>query len=168
VIRLPDHGTLVELAEIKQVWSMPAGGPALRRFSRPSVPYPVEADFGGQLRLLGYGHVAPLRGDAETLSIRLYWQALAEPESLTRFVQLIGPDGRIYGQQDSAPDGDQYPTDLWQPGEIVIETVTFAVQPHRPAGAYQLHLGLYRPQTGQRLVLDSGGDHVEIKTSVSR
>ncbi len=165
-VRLPEHGSLVELAEVEQVWSMPAGGPRPRRFERPTVPDPLEADFGGQLRLLGYSHLSPLDDGAETLSVRLYWQALTEPEPLIRFVQLVGPDGRLYGQQDSAPDRDQYPTQLWQPGEIVMETVAFPVRPDRPAGAYRLHLGLYRPASGQRLGLASGADHVEIALPV--
>ncbi|HMR66413.1 MAG TPA: hypothetical protein PKE64_20570, partial [Anaerolineae bacterium] len=93
-------------------------------------------------------------------------QALTEPEPLIRFVQLVGPDGRLYGQQDSAPDRAQYPTQLWQPGEIVMETVAFPVRPDRPAGAYRLHLGLYRPASGQRLGLASGADHVEIALPV--
>jgi hypothetical protein len=96
------------------------------------------------------------------LTLRLYWQAVAPPPDLVRFVQLVGPDGKIYGQQDSAPDGGAYPTRLWQPGEVVIETVSFPVQPARPPGRYQIHIGLYHPDTAQRLPLTSGGDHLAI------
>jgi hypothetical protein len=95
----------------------------------------------------------------------LSWQAIDRPEPLTRFVQLIGPDGQIYGQQDSAPDYGAYPTSLWQPGEIVVEQVNLAIPAERPAGPYTLHIGLYHPATGERLLLPSGENHLEIPVS---
>ena len=96
------------------------------------------------------------------LTLTLTWQALTTPEHLIRFVQLVGPDGRVYGQNDSNPDEGNYPTRLWQPGEVVVETVTLPIQAGRPAGQYTLHVGLYKPETGQRLPLLAGGDYVEI------
>jgi hypothetical protein len=45
---------------------------------------------------------------------------------------------------------------------VVAEAVTLALQPNRPPGSFTLHIGLYHPDTGQRLPLLSGGDHVEI------
>jgi hypothetical protein len=152
---------------------MPAGGPQLRWFNLPPVPNPLQANFANQLRLLGYSiqpypplttnHQSPITN--HQLPITLYWQAITSPEPLTRFVQLIGPDGQLYGQQDSAPDGGLYPTHHWQPGEVVVETVNIPVKPDRPAGPYTLHVGLYRPTTGERLGLPAGGDHVEIRLS---
>ena len=43
---------------------------------------------------------------------------------------------------------------------MVIETVTFPVTTDRPPGDYRLHVGLYRPDTGERLPLATGGDGV--------
>ncbi len=68
----------------------------------------------------------------------------------------------MYSQNDAAPDNGQYSTRLWQPGEVVVETVTLPVPPDRPAGLYTLHIGLYLPATGQRVPLLSGGDYVEV------
>ena len=161
-VRLPGDGTLLELAEIQQSWGMPGGGPRVRQFTKPSAPNRLSANFDNQLEL--FGHSAPeIDGaDASQLAVTLYWQALTAPEPLVRFVQLIGPDGQVVGQQDSAPQLGQYPTGQWQPGEVVVETVTFPVAPQRPPGDYRLHIGLYRPASGQRLSLTTGGDHVEI------
>jgi hypothetical protein len=162
--RLPADGTLVELARINQVWGIPEGGPVARQFTPPRVPHPLEANFDDQLKLLG--HTAPEISETEegqNLTVSLYWQAITSPDTLIRFVQLVGSDGLIYGQNDSAPDYGHYPTHLWQAGEVVQETVVFPVQAECPAGSYNtLHIGLYRPDTGQRLPLISGGDHVEI------
>jgi hypothetical protein len=100
--------------------------------------------------------------NSKFLPLTLYWRAVTSPEPLTRFVQLIGPDGRIYGQEDASPDQGNYPTGLWQPGEIVVETINLPVETGRPAGRYILHVGLYRPGPGERLALAGGGDHVEL------
>lgn len=168
-VRLPAGGTLVELARIHQVWGLPEGGPTPRHFTLPNPPHSLQANFDNQIKLLGYStsqisHPQPPTPDPQppTLSITLYWQALTTPPNLTRFVQFIGPDGQIYGQNDSAPDRGQYPTSLWQPGEVVIETVTLPFQENRPVGNYTLHIGLYHPDTGVRLHVVQGGDHVEI------
>ncbi len=163
-VRLPAEGTLVELARIEQPWQMPGGGPLPRRFSRPAPPQSLSANFAGQFELFGADspHITPLPDGSELLSVTLYWQALAAPENLVRFAQLVGPDGQLYGQQDSPPDNGQYPTPLWQPGEVVVETVTFPVAANRPPGNATLHVGLYRPTSGERLSLAAGGDHVEL------
>jgi uncharacterized membrane protein len=171
-VRLPAAGTLVELARIEQKWQIPQGGPLLRQFTLPSPTQSLEANFNNQIKLLSINNdQLPITNDQLPISqghnvtnynLTLTWQALTNPPMLTRFVQLIGPNGQIYGQNDSAPDRDQYPTHLWQPGEVVTEIVTLAIQPNRPPGPYTLHIGLYHPDTGARLPLISGGDHVEI------
>ncbi len=171
--RLPSDGTLLELARFNQVWNMPEGGPMRRQFAAPPPPYKLAANFANQIKLLGTTtprldlppqspNLQPTGQSAPHLSLTLTWQALTTPETLIRFVQLVGPDGRVYGQNDSNPDEGNYPTRLWQPGEVVVETVTFPLQTGRPSGQYTLHVGLYRPETGQRLPLLAGGDHVEI------
>ncbi len=170
-LRLPADGTLIKLARIEQTWHIPHGGPPPRRFRPPAVPHALDANFNHQIQLLGYSRpqipnpqsphlpIPP----SPTLHITLYWQTLTPPPPLIRFVQLVGPDGLVYGQNDSIPDGGLYPTDLWQPGEVVIETVTVPLEPDRPAGEYRLHIGLYHPDSGQRVPLNTGGDHIEIE-----
>jgi uncharacterized membrane protein len=169
-VRLPANRTLVELAQIHQVWELPEGGPTRRQFKLPHPPHSLQANFDNQIKLLGYGNSqiqnlatgTPAKSEIQNLIVTLYWQALVTPPNLTRFVQFIGSDGQIYGQNDSAPDRGQYPTSLWQPGEAVIETITLPLQPERPIGSYTLHIGLYHQDTGTRLPLISGGDYVEI------
>jgi hypothetical protein len=163
-LRLPAAGSLLELGRFEQRWGMPEGGPRRRQYAPPVISNPLEANFRGQIMLLGYGQpqFSPNQMSGPELSLTLYWQALSTPESLTRFVHYVGPDGRLYGQHDSAPDDGNYPTNLWQPGEVVVETVTFPVEPERPGGSYSVHVGLYRSPAGERLTLETGEDHVEI------
>ncbi|NJN99369.1 MAG: hypothetical protein HC875_37375 [Anaerolineales bacterium] len=148
----------------------------------PNPPHSLQANLADQIKLLGYttpnlqystGTLSPISNlqsprQASNLQITLYWQALTSSSNLTRFVQLIGPDGQIYGQNDSAPDSGQYPTSLWQPGEVVVETVTLPLQPEPPPGDYTLHVGLYQPDSGTRLPLAEGGDHIEISVTIAR
>ncbi|MCB9078787.1 MAG: DUF2079 domain-containing protein [Anaerolineaceae bacterium] len=161
-LRRPADGTLIELARIEQNWSMPVGGPVFRRFEPPRLPQRLDANFDAQVRLLGYRDLTQLTEQDATVSLTLVWQAISAPENLIRFVQVIGPDGLVYGQQDSMPDTGQYPPSLWQPGEVVVESIAFPVKVERPPGHYTLHIGLYRPATGERLPLELGGDHVTI------
>ncbi len=160
--RLAAEGNLVELAVITPAWGLPAGGPLPRLYTLPRPAHPLRADFDGQVRLLGYDSPRLSAGQPATLTVTLAWQAITAPPAVTRFVQLVGPDGQIYGQNDSAPDNGRYPTGSWLPGEVVVETVALRLQPGRPAGPYRLHLGFYQPASGRRLGLPAGQDHVEI------
>jgi hypothetical protein len=46
--------------------------------------------------------------------------------------------------------GGDYPTSLWAPGEEIIEERTISKE-GLPSGAYQVHVGIYRLETGERL-----------------
>lgn len=158
-VRLPAGGTLVELSRFRQVWGIPRGGPRPRQWTAFGLPRPEPVNFDNRIRLLGYSTPVLARDE---LAVTLYWQAVTPLPRLTRFVQLVGPNGRLYGQNDSAPDFGTYPTPLWQPGEVVREQVILPVEPGRPAGKYTLHIGFYGPDSGRRLPLASGGDHFEL------
>lgn len=166
--QLPAGGMLVELARFHHVAGMPEGGPAPRRWLQPVSGRRLAAarfaDGPLRVRLLGYDPpqvVADEAGPAVQLS--LVWQALAAPPGdYVRFVHLVGPDGALWGQVDSAPVGGAYPTRLWAAREFVPETVVVPINAGRPAGAYSLHVGWYDRASGQRVLTESGQDHVEI------
>ncbi|MFQ5611702.1 MAG: DUF2079 domain-containing protein [Anaerolineae bacterium] len=161
---LPAGRTLVELARFQHLAGMPQGGPTPRRRWQPVSRQRLPATYAGQLRLLGYDPPQPVPGETgQAVQVSLVWQALADPPTeFTRFVHLVGPDGRLWGQVDSAPLDGTYPTHLWAGGEFVKETVRVPVNPARPPGAYTLHVGLYDPISGIRFSDEAGRDHVEI------
>ncbi len=155
--------TLVELARFRQVAGMQTGAPPARTFSAPKMGYQLDANFGGQVRLVGYDDP---QVSADGLSVRLVWQAVGNgPGDWTRFAQVLGADGAVRAQNDSPPQGGTYPTALWQAGEFVAETVRIPLENPLPAGAHSLLVGLYNPVDGGRLPLASGGDYVEIRFS---
>jgi hypothetical protein len=49
------------------------------------------------------------------------------------------------------PQQNQYPTSRWLSDEVVTDTYQITLPPDTPAGSYQLEIGLYIAETGQRL-----------------
>ena len=128
--------------------------------SPPQFAHPVSASFADQMALRGYD--AQLTHD--TLDLKLYWQALAQPpHAYTVFVHVLDRDGRQIGQQDNMPVHDQLPTSCWQPGEYISDPYTVQLADGSP-GPYQIEVGLYRGETGARLLRsDAQGDSVTLE-----
>ena len=71
-------------------------------------------------------------------------------------MQLVGPDGRVYGQHDAPPLAGSVPTSTWTPGEVLTDTYRFNVAADAPPGEYRLIVGVYLPATGERLPARDG------------
>ena len=85
----------------------------------------------------------------------------------TVFIHLLDSEGHIQGQADSPPSAGTYPTSVWDAGEVIADLHTISLRPNLPPGEYRLAIGLYDPETGQRLgkIEENGkaeGDHVTI------
>lgn len=118
--------------------------PRPRSFVVPALPFPQQADFGTELRLLGYEIIQT----REVLTLTLWWQAQQSPtRDYKRFVHLLGPTGEIVAQDDAMPRAWTYPTSWWAAGEVVSETVTLPA----PSGVYRLGVGWYDGETGLTL-----------------
>ncbi|MCA9918479.1 MAG: hypothetical protein KC445_11035 [Anaerolineales bacterium] len=85
-----------------------------------------------------------------TIEVSLFWEtAVAQTESLHRFVHLLDDTGTIAAQVDGIPLAGWLPTNQWQPGIPIIETLTLPL-PTTP-GHYRLVTGLYTFPQIQRL-----------------
>ncbi len=135
--------------------------------------WPTAVSLGDAIELTGYSvNPAPWRGQAGgvytlverggTLRVRLYWHALATPgESYHVFTHLVAPDGHIAAQSDSAPVYETVPTTLWQAGQYILDEHIMMIDPALPPGRYWLKVGMYLPDSGERLVmLDAAGQPV--------
>ncbi len=60
--------------------------------------------------------------------------------------------GGIVAQSDAAPSEWTRPTTGWLPGEYVTDTHTLILPEMLPDGPLSLRVGLYDPDTGQRLL----------------
>jgi uncharacterized membrane protein len=176
-VRLPEGGTLLEVARFQQVFGMPDGGPVERQFARPRPRTGLDVSLGAQVRLLGYDMApvncaADLGGDADSchLDLVLYWQAEQKMETdYTVFLHVVGPDGRIWAQRDVPPDNGAYPTSRWAAGEVVADPVRVLLPSDLPDGPFEIILGMYRPDTGQRLpILDEQGQPIDDKVVLGR
>ncbi|RME72788.1 MAG: hypothetical protein D6784_12955, partial [Chloroflexi bacterium] len=109
---------------------------------------------------------------AGTLTVRLYWAALAQVnQNYQVFVHLLDEAGQIVSQHDGLPRGGGYPTPWWQEGQVVEDAHPLPLPPDLPPGTYRLAVGLYRPDSGQRLRLVGGKDYFVVElppTSSSR
>ena len=64
----------------------------------------------------------------------------------------------MWGQDDGEPCRRFYPTTVWDPGEIVIDTYEIPITDDAPPGEYQFEVGFYYWETLERLpVLDAAG-----------
>ena len=128
--------------------------------SSPSVPDNfLPASFADQIDLLGYSLSDRQLVSGESLDLTLYWSPRGRPmHDYTVFVHLLDSSGQLRGQADSPPMAGKYPTSVWDAGEVIADLHTLSLAPDLPAGEYKIAIGLYDPETGQRVpIVDEDG-----------
>ncbi|MFZ5919404.1 MAG: phospholipid carrier-dependent glycosyltransferase [Chloroflexota bacterium] len=123
------------------------------------ITYPLRVNVDSLAELIGYDVQPAAVAPDKVLSVTLYWKAtVTAAEDYTVFVHLLDAAGIMRGQGDGPPLNGDYPTSLWEPGEVIADTHRVAVQPDAPPGHYRLAVGFYRPADDTRLPLtDAGG-----------
>ncbi len=135
--------------------------------SLEDVQNPLDLRFGDTIHLAGYEWQA---GEGENsrlshldpggaLRLTLFWQAIDQVKSsYTVFIHVADAQDRIWAQQDSVPQGGDFPTDKWMAGDVITDRYSILVPEETPPGDYLLIVGMYDPATGQRLpIKDSRG-----------
>ena len=122
-------------------------------FELPVPEYPLAADFGSGIRLLGFDLKQMTPSPGGQIEIVLHWQALsAVGEDYKVFVHLYHPTVKgLSGQHDNPPGNGAFPTSSWLPGEVVTDPHVVAIEPNAAVGVSKLGVGLYVPSTGERL-----------------
>jgi len=120
------------------------------------------ANFGGQVLLVDAALDAANPTPGATISLTLRWRALrALTENYTVFAQIVGPEGKLYGQVDSWPVYGTHPTGSWRSGEEIDDPYSLTLAPDAPPGEYQVIVGWYLLGTMERLAaLDANGQAV--------
>lgn len=113
---------------------------AARNFDVPPMSTAVGADFGQQVRLLGYD----LQQRSTEIQLALHWQALSKMDvNYKVFVHLFNPETETIGaQQDLSAGGQSHGTTRWLPQEIVSDELVLPLN-GVPRGDYRLAVGLY-------------------------
>jgi mannosyltransferase len=91
------------------------------------------------------------------LPVDLRWQA-SQPvtDNYHVFVHLLDGQEQRIAQSDGQPALWTRPTSSWQPGEVIEDRHGLSLPASLPAGDYQLIVGLYLPESGQRLATGDG------------
>ncbi|NIN65368.1 MAG: hypothetical protein GTO63_11850 [Anaerolineae bacterium] len=134
----------------------------------PVVHGSLAANLEDRVALVGYDLDAVSVGPGDKLCLTLYWRAIAPlAEEYTVFVHMLGREGSVVGQADSAPLSGLYPTLYWQEGQIVPDRHCLEVHQGLHEDRYLLETGIYQPGTRKRLeVLDASGTPVANRIAV--
>lgn len=149
-------GQLDEL-QLSRAFDASATPAAFARSARGSLP--AQANFANLIQLVGYNLDTRRAYAGGRVPVTLYWQAIAPiPASYQVFTHLAGETGPV-AQADGVPVCWSYPTDVWRPGQIIADQHAIIISPDTPPGQYPLEIGLYLPDTFERLdVLDVAGN----------
>src|SRR5574341_602995 len=134
---------------------------------RPEAGPREDWQFQGGSHLVDYS-ASPAQPQAGgNLTVTLSWGAAGPlPTSYKVFVHLVNDDGDIVAQADSIPLGGRYPTTAWGADERFDDIYLLALPSDLPGGDYWLLVGLYDPQTGVRLPLQNGEDHIRLDEAI--
>jgi hypothetical protein len=123
----------------------------------------LNAVWGDVIRLNGFG----LRAASDSLELTVYWQAMRSMQNSYKvFVHVIDPvTNSIVAQDDSIPRHWTYPTNTWQPGEVVEDTISIPLS-GVASGKYKVFVGLYDAMTGERLTAFSADGQQQPNDSV--
>jgi 4-amino-4-deoxy-L-arabinose transferase-like glycosyltransferase len=116
--------------------------------------FPQEITFGQQLTLLGYDIFSSCRPGPNSLcDLMTYWR-IEEPAAGRRrfFTHFVNEEGEIVSQEDVLGA----PAAHWGQGDILIQRHTIATPD--AAAPFTLQLGVYDPDSGQRLLTPDGAE----------
>lgn len=144
------------------LWIAPryADPPGLTPDQLAGIQQRIDADFGGEMRLLGYDLDRQALRPGESLTLTLYWQSqIAMDRDWSVFVHLLDENDIVVAQRDTYPGLGLMPTRKWAPGQTLADryVVRLSDTAYAPAQA-RLQVGLYDFVTGERLRLLSGAD----------
>jgi hypothetical protein len=129
--------------------------PELCIFPVPADATAANALYGDAMRLMGYS----IDQDEEALILTLHWRSERRMDRDYKvFVHVFDPaTGIPVAQDDAMPLHWTYPTSYWEPGESVMDVIRVPLE-DVPAGTYGLAVGVYDPETTERLpVVDQMG-----------
>ncbi len=114
----------------------------------------VKANFEGEIRLVGYTANQPLNFSGGIVELTLFWQGQQIPETSNVFVQIIDQNDNTIVQADHPLYIHQ--DVLTADGTMLRDGATLALPPDMPNGSYKILVGLYNPETSERLKVING------------
>lgn len=143
--------------------AMALGTTTLPPDRRPNVegadvrPLPERVTFDGAVQLVGYD----LKAEGTRWQLDLLWRALAGPPQAKVFVHVADASDAMVAQQDlllsPLPNS---PESSWAAGDLLRQRVQLDLPGAHPPDELRVYIGLYHPETGQRLALMAGDETV--------
>jgi hypothetical protein len=131
-----------QLKLVPEAWPTPPAGPPL-------------AEFADQI-WLGDSQIEGCTSRQKPCLLTLTWLAQGRPSAdYTVFVQLWQAGQKVTGF-DAPPLANNYPTRWWAAGEVIVDPHPLDLSQLSP-GEYQILVGLYLLDTGERLPATAGG-----------
>ena len=95
--------------------------------------------------------------DPPTLLVQLNWRATVKPTHDYRVtLRLVDTAGHVVSQRDDYPIGPLLPPSTWNMGDEKPGFMALPLPAHLSAGAYQVVMGLYDPETTALLAYNRG------------
>ena len=115
--------------------------------------------FGESLQLLAYQTAQ----DENELRVTLYWLGRERPvDAYKFFIHVQDPETKeVVAQIDTMPLNYSLPTSDWKSGELVADEIALSLAGLAP-GDYELAIGVYDVDTGERLPTSAATDTLQI------
>ncbi len=124
-----------------------------RVYRVPKMEHALSVSLGDAITLLGYDLSLQTARPGQDLTLTLYWRAKADGEQwLKVFTHLVSAQGTLLAQHDGVPGSGAVPTSEWVSGEVIVDRHTLSLPADAPVGEYRFYVGMYSPDTGERLV----------------
>jgi len=138
------------------------GRVTIQRSEAGGIPNPVYFNLGDKIALVGYDLDRTAAAPGEAFRLTLYWEALSEMElNYSVTTQVLGDADVKWAQKDGWPQRGDAPTSTWKVAQVIEDTYELQVAEDAPNGAYDLQVGVYLGETGERLSVLGEGGHVQ-------
>ncbi|MBN1562202.1 MAG: hypothetical protein JXA10_00055 [Anaerolineae bacterium] len=141
-----------------------------RLFALPAFAVAMQTDFSGLALLEGFSVANPVVSPDETLDLTLVWRVTHTPETSYRvFTHLLDPQNRVIAQHDGYPVNGTRLTPSWIPDEYIVDPYALEFDPEFAdyRGPARLEVGFYDPETGNRIRVANGADHVILPIEIT-
>ena len=121
----------------------------------------VGADFGGILRLRGYGVDRAEVSRIGNLGVTYQWEGLGRASvDYHILTELHGPDGQVWSDEELSLGSRNVGLTEWQPGRWLFQTSIFKLPDEAPTGEYALSVGVLDTRARAELPITAGDDRL--------
>lgn len=129
--------------------------------------------FTSGIELVGFDSSPPLNllVAGQVVNITLLWKRSGDLQfqslpDYNVFLHIVDQEGNQQLGADGEPFNGQYPTNLWNRDEEVLDSHEFTLPATLPAGSYSIELGLYENVSNLRAQRVDGGDSISIPIQI--